>query len=76
MVQIEDLEQTTARQCLGGDISKGMDNDVPPEKRPEIKASRKRIKAATNLFEKNFDEQGNPTTDLGDALTRRYGGVL
>ncbi len=72
---LRQTEETTTRACLGGDISKGLDTDTPPEKRPEIKASKRRIKAATDLFERNFDIEGNPTTDFGDKLRKRYGGI-
>lgn len=72
---IADLEETTARECLGGDIAKGMETDLPPEKRPPVKAAKSRIKAASKLFEKNFDQFGNPTTELGSKLSKRYGGL-
>lgn len=72
LAEIDKIRQTTARECLGGDISKGMDSDLPPEKRPPLKAAKKRIKAATDLYDKNFDNMGNPTTELGNKLSNRY----
>lgn len=53
-------------------VSPPADSFTPPEKRPEIAASRERVAAASNMFMKNFDITGNPTSDEGRGLSRRY----
>jgi hypothetical protein len=47
--------------------------DSPPERRGELKSSRERIRSAIELFETNFDLDGNPTTLKGIRLFLFYG---
>ena len=46
---------------------------IPPEKKPEIQASRERISSASRMYLENFDPVGNPTTQRGQELFRKYG---
>lgn len=50
-----------------------LEGRVPPEKKPELQASKSRISAAVDLFSKNFDVDGNPTSEVGNKLTKKYG---
>ena len=50
-----------------------LEGKVPPEKKPELQASKNRIKAAVDMFDKHFDVDGNPTSDMGKLLMKRYG---
>lgn len=45
---------------------------VPPEKRPDLAASRDRIAAASRMFNEHFDINGNPTTDQGRKWSQTY----
>jgi hypothetical protein len=43
-----------------------------PEQKPEVKQSKERIRKATEMFNKHFDEDGFPKTDEGERLTHMY----
>jgi uncharacterized phage-associated protein len=45
---------------------------IPPERKPELAASRDRVAAAQNMFMKNWDDTGIPITDEGKRLSQRY----
>jgi hypothetical protein len=49
------------------------DEYVPPEKRPELQASRDRIASASRMYLDNFDQVGNPTSNRGQELFKKYG---
>lgn len=49
-----------------------MEHRIPPEKRSELAMAKKRIKAAAELFNRNFDVNGNPTTKFGKKLSKMY----
>ena len=49
------------------------DEFVPPEKRSDIEMARRRIGSASRMFVENFDPFGNPTTQRGTDLSKRYG---
>lgn len=44
-----------------------------PENKPEIQASRQRVDSASRMYVENFDPVGNPTTQRGQELFKRYG---
>lgn len=48
---------------------------VPPERRSELAMSKERIRRATELFEKNFNVDGAPTTNIGIELAKKYGWI-
>jgi len=48
------------------------DDFIPPEKRPDIQASRERVAAAQNFFYKHWDDTGNAVNDAGRALSSKY----
>lgn len=74
------LEQYTQSRALshsqnnlgGTPAPPGAGDFVPPEKKPELAASRERIAAASRMFAEHFDVSGNPTTDQGRQLANKY----
>lgn len=44
-----------------------------PENKPEIQASRDRVNLASRMYVENFDQVGNPTTQRGQELFKKYG---
>lgn len=74
------LEQYTQSRALshsqnnlgGTPAPPGATDFVPPEKKPELAASRERIAAASRMFAEHFDVSGNPTTDQGRQLANKY----
>ncbi len=62
-----------SQNTLGGTTPPpGSTDFVPPEKRPEMAASRERVAAASRMFNEHFDLTGNPTTDKGRQLANTY----
>lgn len=55
---------------LGGVVT--TDDIRPPEKRPEVAASKKRVKKAEELFNNHWDASGNPKTIKGEKLSAKY----
>lgn len=47
---------------------------IPPEQRPELLYAKRRIKLAAKMFNANFNNLGQPVTDLGRELFKKYGG--
>ncbi len=45
---------------------------VPPEQKSELQSAKARVLAAVELYEKSFDEHGNPISKLGEILTGKY----
>ena len=45
---------------------------IPPEKRPEVAASKKRVKKAADMFNEHFDPNGSPKTEKGEKLSAKY----
>lgn len=48
------------------------DGFIPPEKKPEVAASKKRVRKAEKLFNDHFDPSGNPKTIKGEKLSAKY----
>lgn len=48
------------------------DTMPPPEKVPEVAASKKRVKKAEELFNNHWDASGNPKTIKGEKLSAKY----
>jgi hypothetical protein len=62
-------DQVTFRSTLQID---DMEYRIPPEKRSELAMAKKRIKAAAEFFNRNFDVNGNPITKFGKKLSKMY----
>lgn len=76
IMELEPCEKTALEQW-GEDITVSMAEDmaknrVPPEKIPEVKASRIRVKKAEKLFNDHFEPSGNPKTIKGEKLSAKY----
>jgi len=70
---LENYAQSRALAHNGIDQSQPKANDfIPPEKKPDIAASRDRVNRAAELFAKNFDVVGRPLTDHGREMARKY----
>lgn len=45
---------------------------VPPEKIPQLAAQQARVRAASEMYLKNFDPSGNPITDEGKRMYQKH----
>lgn len=76
--RIMDLEpcDKTALELLGEETvftaELNRDTMPPPEKVPEVAASKKRVKKAEELFNNHWDASGNPKTIKGEKLSAKY----
>lgn len=55
-----------------GETPKQGGDPVPPEKVPQLAAQRDRIRAASEMYMKNFDATGLPISDEGKRLYRKH----
>lgn len=74
---LETYAQSRATQhsqnATGGTVAPPTAGDfIPPEKRPEMQASRDRVAAASKFFNDHFDVMGNPTSEKGRQLSQLY----